>query len=52
VGADLQAMERDKKNARSGPFVFAQVKHGVGVDHIIGTVIHAWQHACAIPHGK
>jgi hypothetical protein len=41
-----------QKMRGSGPFVFAQVKHGVGVDHIIVTVIHAWQHASAIPHGK
>src|ERR1039457_4634216 len=38
------------KKCAQRPFVFAQVKHGVGVDHIIATVIHAWQHACAIPH--
>ncbi len=52
VGADLEVMERDTKKMRgSGPFVFAQVKHGVGVDQIIAHVIHAWQHACEIPHG-
>ena len=52
VGADLQVMERDTKKMRgSGPFVFAQVKHGQGVDAIIASVLHAWQHACAIPHG-
>jgi len=53
VGADLKVMERDTKKMRGdGPFVFAQVKHGVGVDEIIAHVIHAWQHACGIPHGK
>ena len=53
VGADLNVMERDTKKMRgSGPFVFAQVKHGVGVDEIISHVIHSWQHACGIPHGK
>ena len=52
VGADLGVMERDTKKMRgSGPFVFAQVKHGQGVDAIIDSVLHAWQHACAIPHG-
>ena len=52
VGADLQVMERDTKKMRgSGPFVFAQVKHGVGVDEIIAQVIHSWQHACGISHG-
>ncbi len=52
VGADLGVMERDSRKMRGhGPFVFAQVKHGVGVDDIIHHIIHAWQHACAIPHG-
>ena len=46
-------MERDAKKMRGpGPFVFAQVKHGAGVDAIIAHVVHAWQHACGIPHGK
>ena len=53
VGADLGVMERDTKRVRgSGPFIFAQVKHGVGVDEIIAHAIHAWQHACDIPHEK
>ncbi len=53
VGADLKVMEQDTKKMRgSGPFVFAQVKHGVGVDEIIAHVVHAWQHAAGIPHGK
>jgi len=53
VGADLKIMERDTKKMRGdGPFVFAQVKHGIGVNEIIAHVIHAWQHACGIPHGK
>jgi urease accessory protein len=53
VGADLAVMERDAKKMRGpGPFVFAQVKHGAGVDAIIAHVVHAWQHACGIPHGK
>jgi len=53
VGADLKVMERDTLKMRGdGPFVFAQVKHGVGVDEIIAHLIHAWQHACGIPHGK
>jgi len=51
VGADLKVMERDTRKMRGdGPFVFAQVKHGVGVDEIIAHVLHAWQHACGIPH--
>jgi urease accessory protein len=36
VGADLGVMERDARKMRGdGPFVFAQVKHGAGVDRII-----------------
>jgi len=51
VGADLGVMERDARKMRgSGPFVFAQIRHGPGVDHIVNHVIHAWQHACVIPH--
>src|ERR1041384_3512757 len=52
VGADLGVMDRDARKMRgSGPFVFAQVKHGVGVDEIIDHIIHAWQHATGVPHG-
>lgn len=52
VGADLTVMERDAKKMRgNGPFVFAQVKNGVGVDEIISHILHAWQHACGVPHG-
>ena len=51
VGADLEVMARDSKKMRgSGPFVFAQVKHGVGVAEIIDHVIHAWQHATGVEH--
>jgi urease accessory protein len=53
VGADLKVMERDTLKMRgAGPFLFAQVKHGVGVEEIMGHIIHAWQHACGIPHGS
>ena len=52
VGADLKVMERDTKQMRgTGPFIFAQVKHGVGVEEIIARIKHSWQHACGIPHG-
>ena len=52
VGANLQVMDRDARAMRGdGPFVFAQVKHGVGVDEIIAHIIHAWQHATGVPHG-
>ena len=52
VGADLKVMEQDTLKMRgSGPFVFAQVKNGVGVDVIIHHILHAWQHACGVAHG-
>ena len=51
VGADLGVMERDSKQMRgNGPFVLAQVKHGVGVEEIIDHLIHAWQHATGVEH--
>ncbi len=51
VGADLGVMERDARKMRGpGPFIFAQIRNGPGVDQIVGHVIHALQHACAIPH--
>ena len=51
VGADLGVMERDAKKMRgSGPFVFAQVKSGVGVEDIIHHILHAWQHATGVAH--
>jgi urease accessory protein len=51
VGADLTVMERDARAMRgSGPFVFAQVKHGGGVDEIVSHILHSWQHTCGIEH--
>ncbi|HEX4644974.1 MAG TPA: urease accessory protein UreG, partial [Verrucomicrobiae bacterium] len=51
VSADLFVMDRDARAMRgSGPVVFAQVKHGVGVEDIIAQLIHAWQHATSTPH--
>jgi urease accessory protein len=51
VGADLKVMERDTKKMRgSGPFVFTQVKHGVGVDEIVEHILHHWQHSRGIEH--
>lgn len=51
VGADLSVMERDTKRMRGeGPFVFAQVKHGVGMDTIVAHIRHAWQHAMGVAH--
>ncbi|KAL7142513.1 hypothetical protein ABFS83_08G128200 [Erythranthe nasuta] len=46
VGADLSVMERDSLRMRDGgPFVFAQVKHGVGVKQIVDHVLGAWEAA-------
>lgn len=51
VGADLQVMDRDARAMRgNGPFVFAQIRYGAGVDDIVHHVRHAWQHAVAAPH--
>lgn len=51
VGADLDVMARDAKKMRgNGPFVFAQVKNGVGVDAIIDELLHAREHALGIEH--
>ena len=39
VGASLEVMDRDAKKMRNTrPFLFAQVKHGKGVDEIISTI--------------
>jgi urease accessory protein len=44
VGADLGVMDRDARRMRgSGPFVFAQVKHGEGVEEIVAHVLRARQ---------
>ena len=52
VGADLAVMARDSKRMRgNGPFVFTQVKHGVGIDEIVELILHAWEHACGFEHG-
>ncbi|HEX4119012.1 MAG TPA: urease accessory protein UreG [Verrucomicrobiae bacterium] len=51
VGADLKVMEHDSRKMRGeGPFVFAQVKHGPGVEEIVRHVLHAWQHSTGIAH--
>jgi urease accessory protein len=51
VGADLGVMERDANLMRGGgPVVFAQIKHGVGVDAILDHILHSWQHANSVPH--
>jgi urease accessory protein len=51
VGADLGVMKRDAEAIRgNGPHVFAQVKHGEGVDLIVSYVLHEWQHAMGMDH--
>ena len=51
VGADLDVMARDSKKMRGpGPFVFAQVKNGVGVDTIVHELLHAREHALGLAH--
>jgi urease accessory protein len=46
VGADLAVMDRDAKKMRGdGPFVFAQVTNGVGVDAIVDDLLEAWRRA-------
>jgi urease accessory protein len=42
VGADLAVMDRDAKAMRDdGPFLFAQVRHGVGVEPIVQHILSA-----------
>ncbi|OGM41436.1 urease accessory protein UreG [Aspergillus bombycis] len=44
VGADLGVMERDAAKMREGgPTVFAEVKNGKGMQHIINLIISAWK---------
>jgi urease accessory protein len=46
VGASLEVMERDSRKMRGdGPFVFAEVIHGVGLDAIADHMLGAWQRA-------
>jgi urease accessory protein len=51
VGADLNVMERDARKMRgTGPFLFAQIKHGQGVGEIVSHILHAWHHSQGHPH--
>ncbi|KAH9749395.1 Urease accessory protein G [Citrus sinensis] len=44
IGADLAVMERDALRMRDGgPFIFAQVKHGLGVEEIVNHILQAWE---------
>jgi urease accessory protein len=43
VGADLGVMDRDARRMRgAGPFLFAQVNAGAGVDEVARHVLEAW----------
>lgn len=49
VGADLSVMDRDSKKMRgNGPTVFAQAKHGQGVDEIIAGIKNAMKEASVV----
>jgi len=51
VGVDLAVVERDTQKMRgAGPYVLAQVKHGIGVDAIAARILHAWQQAMGKAH--
>ncbi|KAL2185049.1 urease accessory protein UreG [Thermothelomyces heterothallicus CBS 203.75] len=53
VGADLAVMERDARKMRDGgPTVFAQVKKGEGVEHIVNLILSAWRASGAEEHRK
>jgi urease accessory protein len=46
VGADLDVMARDSHRMRgSGPFIFAQVTNGIGVQDIANEVVASWRAA-------
>jgi urease accessory protein len=48
VGADLDVMARDSKRMRGdGPFLFAQITHGVGSVEIVRHVLTSWRQAMA-----
>lgn len=44
VGADLAVMDRDSRKMREGgPTIFAEVKKGRGVEHIVNLILSAWK---------
>jgi urease accessory protein len=46
VGADLGVMERDARRMRGdGPFLFTQVRNGVGVMEVVSHLTGAWKQA-------
>jgi urease accessory protein len=49
VGADLDVMDRDARRMRgNGPFLFTQVKNGVGVQDVVSHVTRAWRQATGL----
>ena len=51
VGADLGVMDRDARRMRGdGPFLFAHVTAGVGVDDIAAHIVEAWRGRQTKPH--
>jgi urease accessory protein len=53
VGADLGVMERDARRMREGgPTIFAEVKHGRGVEAIVDLIISAWKASGAVQAKK
>ncbi|KAI7554314.1 putative urease accessory protein [Hortaea werneckii] len=52
IGADLGVMERDARKIREGgPTIFAQVKNGTGVNHIVDLIVCAWKSSGASAAG-
>ncbi|MDB5046956.1 MAG: ureG [Fibrobacteres bacterium] len=50
VGADLEVMRRDSLKMRGdGPFLFAQVKSGMGVPEIAAHILRAWKASAPPP---
>ncbi|KAL1647335.1 hypothetical protein SLS58_002663 [Diplodia intermedia] len=53
VGADLGVMERDARKMREGgPTIFAQVKNGKNVEHIVNLILSAWKASGATQAAK
>ncbi len=49
VGADLSVMDRDARRMRGeGPFIFAQVRNGIGLDEIISHIMRAMSSATGV----
>jgi urease accessory protein len=49
VGADLGVMERDARRMRGdGPFLFTQVKNGLGVDRVVDHLLASWKKAGSV----